>query len=90
MEPFRKLLQALGDIALPNLGRYVGLLNVLSATHIAFAAIMEIQISLLTYMSSELTLMYCTFLALKSRNALTVQLATKEYALKGERKLFQA
>ncbi|UKZ63205.1 uncharacterized protein TrAtP1_004434 [Trichoderma atroviride] len=38
----------------------------------------------------ELILMYCTFLALKSRNALTVQLATKEYALKGERKLFQA
>lgn len=34
--------------------------------------------------------MYCTFLALKSRNALTVQLATKEYALKGEHKLFQA
>ncbi|PNP42571.1 hypothetical protein TGAMA5MH_05312 [Trichoderma gamsii] len=38
----------------------------------------------------ELILMYCTFLALKSRNALTVQLATKEYAPKGERKLFQA
>ncbi|KAM0514861.1 hypothetical protein ACHAPE_006537 [Trichoderma viride] len=38
----------------------------------------------------ELILMYCTFLALKSRNSLTVQLATKEYALKGERKLFQA
>ncbi|KAL9484786.1 hypothetical protein ACSS6W_003575 [Trichoderma asperelloides] len=38
----------------------------------------------------ELILMYCTFLALKSRNALTVQLATKEYALKGEHKLFQA
>ncbi|EHK16854.1 uncharacterized protein TRIVIDRAFT_163085 [Trichoderma virens Gv29-8] len=37
----------------------------------------------------ELILMYCTFLALKSRNTLTVQLATKEYALKGERKLFQ-
>lgn len=41
-------------------------------------------------MLTELILMYCTFLALKSRNALTVQLATKEYALKGERKLFQA
>ncbi|OTA07685.1 hypothetical protein A9Z42_0085890 [Trichoderma parareesei] len=38
----------------------------------------------------ELTLMYCTFLALKSRNTLTVQLGTKEYALKGEKKLFQA
>ncbi|KAH6606443.1 hypothetical protein Trco_005596 [Trichoderma cornu-damae] len=38
----------------------------------------------------ELILMYCTFLALKSRNTLTVQLGTKEYALKGERKLFQA
>lgn len=34
--------------------------------------------------------MYCTFLALKSRNTLTIQLGTKEYTLKGERKLFQA
>ncbi|KAH0528121.1 hypothetical protein TsFJ059_003023 [Trichoderma semiorbis] len=38
----------------------------------------------------ELILMYCTFLALKSRNTLTIQLGTKEYTLKGERKLFQA
>lgn len=45
---------------------------------------------LLTCILTELILMYCTFLALKSRNALTVQLATKEYAPKGERKLFQA
>lgn len=45
---------------------------------------------LLTHTLTELILMYCTFLALKSRNALTVQLATKEYALKGEHKLFQA
>ncbi|KAK5990524.1 hypothetical protein PT974_08793 [Cladobotryum mycophilum] len=38
----------------------------------------------------ELILTYCTFLALKARNDLTLQLGAKEYALRGERKLFQA
>ncbi|KOS19322.1 hypothetical protein ESCO_000898 [Escovopsis weberi] len=38
----------------------------------------------------ELILMYCTFLALKARNNLTLQIGAKEYALRGEHKLFQA
>lgn len=38
----------------------------------------------------ELVLLYCTFLSLKARNVLTVQIAPEEYMLRSERKLFQA
>ncbi|KAL6869888.1 hypothetical protein ACO1O0_001220 [Amphichorda felina] len=38
----------------------------------------------------ELILMYCSFLALKARNDLTVDMGHGEYSLAGERKLFQA
>jgi hypothetical protein len=34
--------------------------------------------------------MHSTFLSLKARNRLTVRLGPEEYALDGERKLFQA
>lgn len=34
--------------------------------------------------------MYCSFLALKARNDLTVDMGHGEYSLAGERKLFQA
>lgn len=44
----------------------------------------------LTAFYLELILQYCTFLALKARNSLTVQLGAQEYTLRGERKLFQA
>ncbi|KAF4335245.1 hypothetical protein FBEOM_10895 [Fusarium beomiforme] len=38
----------------------------------------------------ELVLLYCCFLSFKTRNSLTVQLATEDLTLWGERKLFQA
>jgi hypothetical protein len=38
----------------------------------------------------ELVLFYCTFLALKARATLTVQISPSEYKLARERRLFQA
>ncbi|KAL2685591.1 hypothetical protein Neosp_006691 [[Neocosmospora] mangrovei] len=38
----------------------------------------------------ELVLMYCCFVSFKTRNSLTVQVATEDLILRGERKLFQA
>ncbi|KAL6358306.1 hypothetical protein LRP88_08489 [Fusarium phalaenopsidis] len=38
----------------------------------------------------ELVLMYCCFVSFKTRNSLTVQVATEDLILWGERKLFQA
>lgn len=40
--------------------------------------------------SLELVLLYCSFLSLKARNALTLQIAPEEYMLRSEHKLFQA
>jgi hypothetical protein len=37
-----------------------------------------------------MVLFYCTFLALKARNTLTIQIAPEEYKLHGEKRLFQA
>jgi hypothetical protein len=37
-----------------------------------------------------MVLLHCTFLALKARNVLTVQIDSREYSLKRERRLFQA
>ncbi|KAM0216617.1 hypothetical protein ACHAPA_007567 [Fusarium lateritium] len=38
----------------------------------------------------ELVLVYCCFLSFKARNSLTIQVATEDLTLWGERKLFQA
>ncbi|QPH01111.1 hypothetical protein C2857_005310 [Epichloe festucae Fl1] len=38
----------------------------------------------------ELVLMYCTFVSLKAHNNLTLQFASEELGLRGEKKLFQA
>jgi hypothetical protein len=37
-----------------------------------------------------MVLFYCTFVSLKARDALTVQIAPEEYKLKNEKRLFQA
>ncbi|EEY20063.1 conserved hypothetical protein [Verticillium alfalfae VaMs.102] len=39
---------------------------------------------------TEMILFHCTFMSLKSRNALTIQISPKEYKLSSERRLFQA
>ncbi|KAG7153065.1 hypothetical protein HYQ46_000192 [Verticillium longisporum] len=38
----------------------------------------------------EMILFHCTFMSLKARNALTIQISPKEYKLSSERRLFQA
>lgn len=42
------------------------------------------------YWTIELVLMYCSFLALKAHNDLTVEMGPGEYTPVDERKLFQA
>ncbi len=39
---------------------------------------------------TEMVLFYCTFVALKARNMLTVQIHPNEYKLQREKRLFQA
>ena len=39
---------------------------------------------------AEMVLFYCTFVALKARNTLTVQVHPGEYKLQREKRLFQA
>lgn len=43
-----------------------------------------------SHISSEMVLFYCTFVALKARNTLTVQINPTELQLQREKRLFQA
>jgi hypothetical protein len=44
----------------------------------------------MTDWTPEMALFYCTFVALKARNLLTVQIHPDEFQLRREKRLFQA